>query len=66
MSINITLLTNLNVLDELHKLADKSGKTCKIETEILQRLLLDHSVMFRAIRESSSIQIKEPKNREKI
>ncbi len=66
MTVKIELQTRLNDLDELHKLAAKSGKTCKIDTEILERLLIDHSCMFRAIRENSSIQIKEPKNREKI
>ena len=66
MSVNIVLQTSLTTLDELHKLTAKSGKTCKIDTEILERLLIDHSCMFRAIRENSSIQIKEPKNREKI
>ncbi len=75
MAVNITLLTNLTTFDELHKLANKAGKTTKIDirilqrlldTEVLQRLLIDHSVMYRTIRENSSIQIKEPKNREKI
>lgn len=66
MAINIALQTSLNVLEELHKLADNTAKTVKINPEVLQRLLIDHSVMYKAIRENSSIQIKEPKNREKI
>ncbi len=49
MSVNIVLQTSLTTLDELHKLTAKSGKTCKIDTEILERLLIDHSCMFRAI-----------------
>jgi len=56
----------LKTLDELHQLVDSTAKVVKINPEVLQRLLIDHSSMFRAIRESSSIQIKEPKNREKI
>lgn len=66
MAVNIVLQTSLNVLDELHKLADSTTKTVKINPEALQRLLIDHSCMFRAISENSSFHIKEPKNREKI
>jgi len=66
MTVNIILTTSLKTFDELHKLAELSAKTVKINPEVLQRLLIDHSVMYRAIRENSSIQIKEPKNREKI
>lgn len=63
--ITIHLTTNLTALQKLHELAEK-GKTVRINSEDLQRLLIDHSVMFRALTDHSSVQVKEPRTREKL
>lgn len=66
MAITVQLLTTLNSLQELHKLAEAQAKTVKINPEVLKLLLIDHSVMFRAISDTSYFKVKEPRNREKL
>ena len=66
MTTNINLNTSLTTINKLHELAESSAKSINIDTQILKLLLIDHSVMFQALRDCSTVKIKEPKLRESM
>jgi len=66
MTINIQLNIPLSSLDSLYKLAESQSKKVSISPEILKLLLLDYSIMIRAISDNSSFKVKEPRHRETL
>lgn len=72
MAVNIQLNTALSTIERLHKIAESSAKKVSLEPEVLRLLLLDHSVMFRAISDLANnsnnplVRIKEPKYRKML
>jgi hypothetical protein len=56
----ITLLTSLQTIDDLHALIS-SGKTVSIDSKVLERLLIDHSNMFKTLKISSTVKLIEPR-----
>lgn len=57
----VSLLTSLQTFDKLHEIADSGAKTVKVDVEVLERLLIDHSNMYKALKGVSSVKVEEPK-----
>jgi hypothetical protein len=62
MSTKIALVTSLEEFEELHRLAgQKRAVDVRVNREALSKLLIDHSVMTRALEGSSSFTLTEPR-----
>lgn len=62
----LRLYTSLEVFEQLHALADSSKKPVPISPDILKNLLMDHSNMFKALRERGAVKVVEPRHRERL
>lgn len=60
MTVKIELLTAIKTIDKLHGNCDSGLKNVRIDVEVLKCLLIDHAVMFKALKESTLIKVKEP------
>jgi hypothetical protein len=61
----LNLLTFIHQLDELHKLVDGKTGRVTVDVQLLRSLLLDHSAMYNALKQTQ-IKVSEPKVREKL
>lgn len=60
MTVKITLLTGIKDIDNLNEIANSDLKKVRIDADVLKRLLIDHSVMFKALKGNTLIKVKEP------
>ena len=65
MSSKVSLLTTTESFDELHATAQTGRGSAKVSREQLLHLLIDHSVMVKALQGSSSFTVTEPRKRER-
>lgn len=57
MSVN--LLTTQQTFERLHEQADSRAAHIKVETDAISKLLIDHSILVRALR-SKGVSVIEP------
>jgi hypothetical protein len=63
MTTQITLLTSHDVFTKLHELADGRRAIVKINREELTHLLIDHTLMYGALRTSNGFTVTEAMQR---
>jgi hypothetical protein len=65
MSQKISLLTPQHTFERLHALVEGRRAAIRVDGEVLKRLLIDHSVMFAALKGAGHAVI-EPKPRPRL
>ncbi len=60
MATTVHLTTPHDEFETLHRLADGRASTVRVDREALLHLLVDHSIMVRALRGSSTFKVTEP------
>lgn len=65
MTIKVELHSSLEDVNTLGNIADGRKSTVKVDREMLNRLVLDYSIMSRALSLSTTYRLIEPKPRRK-
>lgn len=65
MTQKVTLLTSKAAFEKLHTLVDSRGRNVRVDRQELLRLLIDHSIMYDALRGSTSFKVEEPTTKRK-
>lgn len=60
MTIKVSLLTTHDAFTDLHQIADTRRSSVKVDREALLQLLIDHSVMTKALHCSNSFDVVMP------